>query len=136
MLQKLKEQRGEFLLTGAFRVLFGCAALAFGISIFTVMFQANKLTVMANDVTRHIEILGQVGPSANQTFEKLKEASNLKGASVAVDASFSAGGNRIQFGDPFTVTVSYTGKIGIGGVLSLPVPLRSSVVGRSEQYWK
>ncbi len=136
MLQKLKEQRGDFLLTGAFRLLIGCAALAFAISIFTVMFQANKLTVMANDVTRHIEILGQVGPSANRTFEELKEVSNLDGASVAVDASFSAGGNRIQFGDPFTVTVTYTGKIGIGGILSLPVPLRSSVVGRSEQYWK
>lgn len=136
MLQKLKEQQGEFLLTGAIRLLIGCAALAFGISIFTVMFQANKLTVMANDVTRHIEILGQTGPTVDQTFAELKEASNLDGASVAVDASFSAGGNRIQFGDPFTVTVSYTGKIGIGGMLSLPVPLRSSVVGRSEQYWK
>lgn len=136
MLQKLKEQQGEFLLTGAFRLLIGCAALAFGISIFTVMYQANKLTVMANDVTRHIEILGQTGPTVNQTFAELKEASNLEDASVAVNASFSAGGNRIQFGDPFTVTVSYTGKIGIGGMLSLPVPLRSSVVGRSEQYWK
>lgn len=136
MLQKLKEQQGEFLLTGAIRLLIGCAALAFGISIFTVMFQANKLTVMANDVTRHIEILGQTGPTVDQTFAELKEASNLESASVAVNASFSAGGNRIQFGDPFTVTVSYTGKIGIGGMLSLPVPLRSSVVGRSEQYWK
>lgn len=136
MLQKLKEQRGEFLLTGAFRLLIGCAALALGISVFAVMFQANKLTVMANDVTRHIEVLGQVGPSVDQTFRRLKTAANLETAALSIDANFSAGGNRIQFGEPFTVTVTYTGKIGIGGVLSLPVPLRSSTVGRSEQYWK
>jgi hypothetical protein len=58
------------------------------------------------------------------TFQRLKTASNLENASLSVDANYSAGGNRIQFGDPFTVTVSYTGKIGIGGFLSLPMPGR------------
>lgn len=124
------------LLTGAIRLLLGCAAIALVISVCAVMFQANKLTVMADDVARHIEILGQVDSSADGTFEHLKTASNLESASLSIDANYSAGGNRIQFGDPFTVTVSYTGKIGIGGLLSLPIPLHSSVGGRSEQYWK
>ena len=34
------------LLTGAFRLLLGCAAIALVISVCAVMFQANKLTVM------------------------------------------------------------------------------------------
>lgn len=124
------------LLTGAIRLLLGCAAIALVISVCAVMFQANKLTVMADDVARHIEIVGQVDSSVDGTFERLKTASNLESASLSIDANYSAGGNRIQFGDPFTVTVSYTGKIGIGGLLSLPISLHSSVGGRSEQYWK
>lgn len=136
MFKKLRERKGELLLPGAFKLLLGCAALALVISVGAVLFQANKLTVMADDVARHIEILGQVDSSVDGTFQRLKTASNLESASLSVDANYSAGGNRIQFGDPFTVTVFYTGKIGIGGFLSLPMPLHSSVVGRSEQYWK
>ncbi|MET0018008.1 DUF4320 family protein [Oscillibacter sp.] len=136
MLQKLKERRGEMLLTGAFKLLLGCAAIALVISVGAVLFQSNKLAAMAGDVARHIEIVGQVDSSADQAFQRLKTTSNLDSASLSIDANYSAGGTRIQFGDPFTVTVSYTGKIGIGGFLSLPIPLHSSVVGRSEQYWK
>lgn len=124
------------LLTGAFKLLLGCAAIALVISVGAVLFQSNKLAAMADDVARHIEVVGQVDSSADQAFQRLKITSNLESASLSIDANYSAGGNRIQFGDPFTVTVSYTGKLGIGGFLSLPIPLYSSVVGRSEQYWK
>lgn len=136
MIQKLRETKGEFALEGAWKLLLGCAALALTISVFAVMFQSNKLAAIANDVTRHIEVMGQVDGTAETTFQRLKAAGNLPDASLSISANYSAGGNRIQFGDPFTVTVSYTGKIGIGGFLSLPIPLHSSVAGRSEQYWK
>lgn len=136
MIQKLRETKGEFALEGAWKLLLGCAALALTISVFAVMFQSNKLAAIANDMTRHIEVMGQVDGTAETTFQRLKAAGNLPDASLSISANYSAGGNRIQFGDPFTVTVSYTGKIGIGGFLSLPIPLHSSVAGRSEQYWK
>ena len=136
MIQKLRETRGDFLLEGAWKLLLGCAALALTISVFAVMFQSNKLAAIANDVARHIEVTGQVDGTAETTFQRLKAAGNLPDASLSISANYSAGGNRIQFGDPFTVTVFYTGKIGIGGFLSLPIPLHSSVAGRSEQYWK
>lgn len=136
MYQKLRERDGSFLLEGAWKLLIGCAALVLTISVFAVIFQANKLATIANDVTRHIEVMGQVDGTAAAAFQNLKTASNLPDATMTIDANYSAGANRIQFGEPFTVTISYTGKIGIGGFLSLPIPLRSSVVGRSEQYWK
>lgn len=136
MYQKLRERDGNFVLEGAWKLLIGCAALVLVISVFAVIFQANKLATIANDVTRHIEVMGQVDGTADAAFQDLKTASNLPDATMTIDANYSAGANRIQFGDPFTVTISYTGKIGIGGFLSLPIPLRSSVVGRSEQYWK
>ena len=137
MLDKLKDRRGEFLLEGAVKLLFLCAGVALVISVFSVAFQANKLHVIAKDVVRMTEIQGQYDAAAvTQEFQRLKTAENLESAVMDLDAAYIAGSTRVQFGDPITVTVSYTGQIGIGGFLSLPVPLSASVTGRSERYWK
>ena len=137
MLDKLKDRRGEFLLEGAVKLLFLCAGIALVISVFSVAFQANKLHVIAKDIVRMTGIQGQYDAAAvAQEFQRLKTTENLESAVMDLDAAYIAGSTRVQFGDPITVTVSYTGQIGIGGVLSLPVPLSASVTGRSERYWK
>lgn len=137
MLNKLKEQRGEFLLDSAFKVLIGAAILAFGISIFGSVAQANRLAAMANDLTRYIELRGDVNNSdINSELARLSGVAGLDGVMARVDAACTAGGTRIQFGDSFTVTLRYTGRFGIGGVVSMPLPFETSVVGRSERYWK
>ena len=137
MLDKLKDRRGEFLLEGAVKLLFLCAGIALVISVFSVAFQANKLHVIAKDIVRMTEIQGQYDAAiVVQEFQRLKTAGNLESAVMDLDAAYIAGSTRVQFGDPITVTVSYTGQIGIGGFLSLPVPLSASVTGRSERYWK
>lgn len=137
MLDKLKDRRGEFLLEGAVKLLFLCAGIALVISVFSVAFQANKLHVIAKDIVRMTEIQGQYdAATVTQEFQRLKTTENLESAVMDLDAAYIAGSTRVQFGDPITVTVSYTGQIGIGGFLSLPVPLSASVTGRSERYWK
>ena len=137
MMDKLKDRRGEFLLEGAVKLLFLCAGVALVISVFSVAFQANKLHVIAKDIVRMTEIQGQYDAAiVAQEFQRLKTAGNLESAVMDFDAAYIAGSTHVQFGDPITVTVSYTGQIGIGGVLSLPVPLSASVTGRSERYWK
>jgi len=135
MLKKIRERSGDFVLEGAWKLLLTCALIALFLSVLGLVFQSNKLAAVADDMARSIEISGQVDSSADAKLQELKSASGLAVA-MNIDANFSAGGNRIQFGDPFTVTISYTGKLGIGGILSIPVPLSSSVVGRSEKYWK
>lgn len=135
MRQKLRETNGEFVLKGALNLLILCLFLALGISTLGVAMRANKLTTMASDLTRYIEVRGQVDCSVDDELSPLEEASGLH-TDLAIDATYSAGGERIQFGDLFTVELSYTGRLGVGGVLSLPVPLSSDVVGRSERYWK
>lgn len=136
-MEKLKDRRGEFLLEGAVKLLFLCAGVALVISVFSVMFQANKLHVIAEDIVRMTEIQGQYDAAVvAQEFQRLKTAGNLEDAVMALDAAYISGTKRVQFGDPITVTVSYTGQIGIGGILSLPVPLSACVTGRSERYWK
>lgn len=135
MRQKLRETNGEFLLKGALNLLILCLFLALGISTLGVAMRANKLTTMASDLTRYIEVRGQVDSSVDDELARLEEASGLY-TDLDIDATYTAGGERIQFGDPFTVELSYTGRLGVGGVLSVPIPLSSNVVGRSERYWK
>ena len=136
-MKKLKERRGEFLLDSSLRILLTCCLLALFLSVLGVLFQANKLATMADDMARYIEISGQVNHSGvNAELQRLRKSSGLETAEVEVAANCTASENRIQFGDPFTVTLTYEGKLGIGGIVSLPVPLHSSVTGRSERYWK
>lgn len=45
-------------------------------------------------------------------------------------------GTKIQFGSEFTVHLTTTDNIGVGGMLSVPVQLETRVTGRSERYWK
>jgi hypothetical protein len=136
-MKKLKEQRGEFLLDGSLRILLTCCLLALFLSVLGVLFQANKLATMADDVARYIEISGQVNHSdVNTELQRLRQSSGLRTVDIHVDANYTAGGSCIQFGDPFTVTLTYEGKLGVGGIVSLPIPLCSSVTGRSERYWK
>lgn len=136
-MKKLKERRGEFLLDSALRILLTCCLLALFLSVLGVLFQANKLATMADDMARYIEISGQASHSdVNTELQRLRKSSGLETAEVEVDANCTAGGSHIQFGDPFTVTLTYQGKLGVGGIVSLPVPLHSSVTGRSERYWK
>lgn len=128
----LKEQRGEFLLSSAFKLIIATAVIVLGISIFGAISQANRLAAMANDLTRSIEIRGEVdNATINAELTRLSEAAGLEGVTVEIDKT-----GRVQFGDSFTVTLRYTGNFGIGGVVSVPLPFHSTVVGRSEKYWK
>lgn len=132
LLNKIKEQRGEFLLEGSFKLLLAAAALALIISVFGVISQSNRLAAMANDLTRTLEIRGEISSTVvNTELNRLSAAARMPGVTVEIDKA-----GRVQFGDPFTVTLRYTGSFGIGGVLSMPVPFHSTVVGRSEKYWK
>ena len=133
-LKKLNDQRGQFLLDRAFSLLIGAAALALTISVFGVMFQGYKLNVIASDLTRHIEIRGYINDAEiHNELDRLSTAAGLENVTVDVD-SYQA--PRIQFSGKFDVTVYYTGEIGIGGILSVPIPLHATVSGRSEKYWK
>lgn len=132
MLNKLKDQRGEFLLESSFKLLLAAAALALIVSVFGVISQSNRLAAMANDLTRTLEIRGEIDSSTvNSELSRLTAAARMPSVTVEIDKA-----GRVQFGDPFTVTLRYTGSFGIGGVLSVPVPFHSTVVGRSEKFWK
>lgn len=135
---KLRERRGDFAVEHAWGLLFAVAVLLSCISVLGVVSDGNDLDTIASDLTRQIEIAGQVNYSdVNTQLAELSAAAGLENVTVSIDANYlDAGTRKIQFGDDFIVTLSYTAYLDFGGVISIPVPLNSSVVGRSERYWK
>lgn len=134
-MKKLSETRADFTLNGAFILILSLFLLVLGISSLGVGMQALKLNTITHEVVRTIEIKGQVEGSAQATLDNLKAQNNMD-IQMQINASYTAGGNRIQFGDSFSVTLTYTSSLSVGGIINIPIPLHSTVTGRSEVYWK
>lgn len=134
-MKKLSETRGDFTLNGAFILILAVVLLVLGISVLGTGMQALKLNTITHEVVRTIEIKGQVDGSAQSTLDSLKFQNNMD-IQMQINANYTAGGNRIQFGDSFSVTLTYTSTLSVGGIINIPIPLHSTVTGRSEVYWK
>lgn len=135
MKKKLKELRGDFTINGALIILLVVAVLILTISTIGVANQGMRVHNIATELSRYIELRGRVDNAVYTELERLEQSSGIS-LTCNIDAQYIPGTQKIQFGDVFTVTLSCTGKIGLGGVVSISVPLRSVVSGRSEQYWQ
>lgn len=133
--QTLQDRKGEMTINGALTFLLIMILLILGISVFSVANKASKLHTMAAELTRYIEVRGCIDAGAAAEFARLETVLGID-ATLTTEATYTAAGNKIQFGDSFTVTITYETGIGVGGIMQVPITLHSSVVGRSEQYWK
>ncbi len=132
--EKLRQRRGDFTLNSAFMLLFVMILLVLSISTLGTINDAMKLHSVAADLTRYIEIRGQVD---TQVYTEMARLANIAGVTIDhYTINTFGGGTKVQFGSSFTVTLETTAHLGVGGVLSVPVPLRSTVSGRGERYWK
>ena len=132
--EKLSQENGEFTLNGAFKMLFYGMLLVLFLSVLGAMNDGMKLHSVAAELTRYIELRGQVDAPVDAELARLANVAGIAVDSCMIDTF--TGDSKIQFGAPFTVTLKASAYFGIGGVLSVPVPLKSSVSGRGERYWK
>lgn len=131
----LGDSRGDFTLNGAFMLIFLAMLLVLFISVLGAVNTNMKLHSVAAEAVRYIEVRGKVDAPVYTEIDRLANVAGVNIERCSIDATYS-GGNKLQFGAPFSVTLQTTVHFGIGGVLSASVPLRSTVSGRSEQYWK
>lgn len=116
-------------------MLFVMMLLVLFISVLGVINTSQKLHSVAAELTRYVELRGSVD---SEVYIELDRLANIAGVTVEsrnITGSFSSG-SKLQLGADFTVTLTTTDHFGIGGILSVPVPLKSTVSGRSERYWK
>lgn len=126
--------RGEFTLNSAIMLFCVMMILALFISVLGTANSAMKLHSVAADLTRYIELRGEIDASV---FAELTRLADVAGVTVERHTiQMPPGESKIQLGASFTVTLETTGHIGIGGMVSIPIPLKSTVTGRGERYWK
>lgn len=135
LFEKLRQSTGSFAIDGSIIFLFVMMLLVLFISALGVINTSQKLHSVAAELTRYVELRGSVD---NEVYIELDRLAGIAGVTVeskSITGSFS-GESKLQLGAEFTVTLTTTDRFGIGGILSLPVPLKSTVSGRSERYWK
>ena len=116
-------------------VLVAAMFIAFSINLFSIISAKQQLDMCADQLTRQIQLTGEVSPETDALFDSLvggiKSADNI---SYSVDTSYFSG-KKIQLGTPFKVKVTaYLG--GFGAIHLFPIELVSSGTGISEEYWK
>lgn len=134
-MKKLKENKGEFSVKGAVILLLASIVLVLSISVIGVVNSKSKLDSISNQLARYVSIRGAVNSSVLLEQQRLIANSGLD-CTVTINANYISGTKQIQFGDSFTVTVEYPAKFGVGGIMSIPVTVRSRAEGRGEVYWK
>lgn len=134
MKEKLRECQGDFTVNGVLLLLLVIALLLVSISVLAVANQAIRLHSMTAQLVRFVEIRGQTDSAVYTELERLKQATGMD-VTCEISANQIAGTSKIQFGESFTVKLSCDAKLGLGGIVSVPIELNSKVTGRGEQYW-
>lgn len=127
--QKIKCRKGEMYIDTAISVFVMLIVLAIVMSVVPVLIKQYQLNVLANDVTRYIEVAGS---SDNLDADKIYDENMIKPSNLQVDG----GGEKIQLGKTFSVTLEYETEIGLGGLIEIPITITSKAQGTSEVYWK
>lgn len=133
--RKVRNNQGDFTINGAIMLLLAMFLLVLFITALGAVNTAMKLHSVTAELVRYIEIRGQIDGPVYTEMTRLADAAGISIESHDIEAAWFSG-YKIQFGTPFTVTLSTTAHFGVGGILDATVPLHSTVSGRSEQYWK
>ena len=134
-MKKLKETRGDFTINGVFILLLVFLLLALAISVFGVINRSMKLHSMAAELVRYAEVRGQVDSAVYTELDRLERVTGVD-VDCTITADYIRGTSRVQFGDNVSVHLEYDTYFGVGGLLSVPITLKTTVAGRSELYWK
>ena len=135
LFQKLRQRQGDFTLNGAFILLFVAVVLILFISALGAVSTSMKLHSVTAELVRYVELRGRVDAQVYIELDRLANVAGVTVESFNIDATYFSG-DKIQLGTPFSVTLTATGHLGIGGIMDADIPLTATVSGRSEQYWK
>ena len=99
-----------------------------------------EIDYMAKTVARRLEIEGELNQKVYETFEELSFESGFK-PEIKWEGNFFGVTDKLQIREKFKLTLSHTVKIKIidptfSNPVYLEVPIRKSVSGVSEVYWK
>lgn len=136
-MQVIRNKKGDFTLNGAVNLIVIAILMLLFISVVGVLLQIGHLQSVSSELTRYIEIRGEIGDDTWAELDRLSSVGNMDGVELEVEASYlPSSSSKIQFGESFVITLRYTDTLSVGGIVEIPIPIEASVTGRSEKYWK
>ncbi|MEG1779436.1 MAG: DUF4320 family protein [Oscillospiraceae bacterium] len=127
---------GELAISTSVMFLLFMALLAMALSFFSVFCKIQVQNSFAHEIVRYAEIQGRTGEDVQDEVRRMQETVNFD-TTVTWKAEYMDNNNdKIQLGEPLSVTVKSSASMGIGGIININVPLTSKATGRSERYWK
>lgn len=131
-----KRGEGTYIDTVVF-ILVAVIFIAFILNLFSIISAKQQLDVCADQLTRQIQLAGEVNSTTNSLFQSLcGDLGAVENVSYTVDTTYYSG-SKIQLGTPFRITVTATAYLGGFGDFGLfPIELTASGAGISEEYWK
>ena len=137
-MKKLLNRKGEgtYIDTVVF-ILVAVIFIAFILNLFSIISAKQQLDVCADQLTRQIQLAGEVNSTTDSLFQSLcGDLGAVENVSYTVDTTYHSG-SKIQLGTPFRVTVTAKAYLGGFGDFGLfPIELTASGAGISEEYWK
>ena len=137
-MKKLLNRKGEgtYIDTVVF-ILVAVIFIAFILNLFSIISAKQQLDVCADQLTRQIQLAGEVNSTTNSLFQSLcGDLGAVENVSYTVDTTYYSG-SKIQLGTPLRVTVTAKAYLGGFGDFGLfPIELVASGAGISEEYWK
>ena len=137
-MKKLLNRKGEgTYIDSVVFILVAVIFIAFILNLFSIISAKQQLDVCADQLTRQIQLSGEVNSTTDSLFQSLcGDLNAVENISYTVDTTYQSG-NKIQLGTPFRVTVTATAYLGGFGDFGLfPIELTASGAGISEEYWK
>lgn len=134
----LSSRRGEgSYISAVVYVLVAVMFIALILNLFSVISAKQQLDICADQLTRQIQLSGEVGTETETLFDMLKaNIGSVKNVLYKVDTTYY-NGRKIQLGTLFKVTVTAEASLGGFGDISIfKITLVSSAAGISEEYWK
>lgn len=137
MKMKLNRKGEETYIDTVVFILVAVIFIAFILNLFSIISAKQQLDVCADQLTRQIQLAGEVNSTTDSLFQTLcGDLDAVENISYTVDTTYHSG-SKIQLGTPFRVTV--TAKAYLGGFVGFglfPIELTASGAGISEEYWK
>lgn len=138
MIKILRSKRGEAdYITVSILVIVVVMLIALIINVFSIVVTKQKLDMCADQMTRQIQLTGEVNADTQTLFNTItEEIVGITSPHYTVDTVYLPG-SKIQLGTAFSVTVTANMNLGgFGEVIRIPLTITSRAAGVSEVYHK
>ena len=139
----IKDRKGSLFVELIIKLIVIAILLLNAINLFDVVLKYQHVSFASKTIAQTVELEGALTSLA---YDQMDNMNSNFGMDMSFDISnvsyFNASAHTIQFRDPFTITISYTYKYIIATPLftatpvSIDIPMRATVNGMSEVYWK